>query len=996
MSSSVCDQYNQFYSEIVDPDDISKIVPSKCFNGKQIYSTRHNVNSYKNYKGKDYYKWVDSNFKDYTFDNDDFDDPGYNAEAAFNNLCRSKDYGLKKQQKFAGRIMNTHTEPNSMLIYHGLGSGKTQTSIIVGEAFKFRKTPGNVIIPDRAQARVLIVVPAALQRQYYSEIVGKLEDNTIKSAPGEVWISGNRQYYTTKPLRGSIAQNETEISELKLELYRLRSVRDPDYALIEQRANLLESLKTKNKQSVDRESVKVNTVYEIISHEKFLNTIFKLENNHYLPQESLESSFLKTPNGLLIIDEIQNLISEAGTNYRRLLYALRYTANPGFRSIFLTGTPIYDKPYEFGLLMNLLRPRVIFPDTRDEFDKLFIHDSKFINQEFFKKMCSGYISYFKGGNPLAYPRKKTIIMKHRMEDYQYEQYKLALRKEIEKDKMIGGTKKVDIYSNKLKENIATGIFNKSNQVCNIAFPQATLTALEAQQTNAQLKKNVENFKVVLKTEADQHPEPIVKIKKVLDKVREHSAKFSKVAELILNCPGTVFVYSNYVYYGVDSMAVIMEALGYSVFGSNNTKPKFFVWKGETNKGDIVDRARAAFNSPQNIDGSLLKVIFGTQTVMEGVDFKNVNQVHVLDPWWNDSRMQQVIARGIRLCSHRDLPPEYRSVNVFIHLSTLGSYETVYSLQIREPQGIRKIISKLQIQNPGSPPLEWAFNASYAHLDNDFEVQINDSKRVFIGINIVPGSIKRAPDQSLQIGGWKGLDTRSVQEYMYSRALQKLSLNRQFELAIKETAIDCSLNRNGNLIRLNEMYTPHDFLENTWNLVYENYSTGQIYKRIGAFSTTPNLPENVMTLSDILDSTTSQISTFDFETDGKRVKLNDLLIIPENINCYSGEYTFGFPKEIVELTINKEMIPMLLKLGKPGIVKLLKSIETMPNFRSSLNLEDNRLPQKITRLFSNQAQEKERAEIIAELEEYGFEEVEQQVWEEYTISELKGLLGKFKK
>jgi hypothetical protein len=995
MSSSSCDQYNQYYQEIVDPNNPSKIIDSKCFNGKPIYKQRHNLNSYKNYKGQDYYNWVNSSFRDYTFDNEDYDDPGYNAEATFNGICRAQVYGLKKQQKFAGRIMNTHTEPNSMLIYHGLGSGKTQTSIIVGEAFKFRKT-NSLIIPNRAQARVLIVVPAALKRQYYSEIVGKLEDGTLKSAPGEVWISGDRQYYTTTTLRGSVSQNEQEISNLKQEIFGLKSVRNPDFELIERSENMLLSLLTRNKQSSDRESINVERVYEIISHESFLNTIFKLENNHYVAQETLEASFLKTPNGLLIIDEIQNLISEAGSNYRRLLYALRYKANPGFRSIFLTGTPIYDKPYEFGLLMNLLRPRVIFPDTRDEFDKLFIHDSKFINQDFFKKMCSGYVSYFKGGNPLAYPRKKTVIMKHRMEDYQYEQYKLALRKEIEKDKMIGGKKNVDIYSNKLKENIATGIFNKSNQVCNIAFPQVVLTAAEAKKPNAQLEKNVANFKIVLKTESDIHPDPVIKLKKVLDKVREHSAKFAKVAELILNCPGTVFVYSNYVYYGVDAMAVIMDALGYSVFGSNNQKPKFFVWKGATNKPEIVDRARAAFNSPQNIDGTQLKVIFGTQTVMEGVDFKNVNQIHVLDPWWNDSRMQQVIARGIRLCSHRDLPPEYRSVNVFIHLSTLGSYETVYSLEIKAPQGVRKIISKLQIENPDSKPLDWAFRASYAHLDNDFEVQINESQRVFRGFDIVPGSIKRAPDQSLQIGGWKGLDTRSVQEYMYNRALQKLSLNRQFELAIKETAIDCSLNRNGNVIRLNEMYTPHAFLENTWDLVYENYSTGQIYRRIGAFSTNGKLPENVMTLTDILDSTTSQIRTFDFETEGKRVKLNDLLIVPENINCYSGEYTFGFPQEIVDLTINKEMIPILLKLGKRGIVKLLKSVETMPNFRSSLNLEDPKLPQKITRLFSNQAEEKERKEIITELEEYGFEEVEQEIWEQYTISELKSLLRNFKK
>ena len=90
----------------------------------------------------------------------------------------------------------------------------------------------------------------------------------------------------------------------------------------------------------------------------------------------------------------------------------------------------------------------------------------------------------------------------------------------------------------------------------------------------------------------------------------------------------------------------------------------------------------------NILSSLLKIILGTQSIMEGVDFKNVRQIHILDPWWNDSRMQQVIARGIRLCSHRDLSSGERVVDVFIHLSTLGSGETLYKVKYnkRLPSG----------------------------------------------------------------------------------------------------------------------------------------------------------------------------------------------------------------------------------------------------------------------------------------------------------------------
>ena len=43
---------------------------------------------------------------------------------------------------------------------------------------------------------------------------------------------------------------------------------------------------------------------------------------------------------------------------------------------------------------------------------------------------------------------------------------------------------------------------------------------------------------------------------------------------------------------------------------------------------------------------------------------NVRQVHVLDPYWNEVRIQQLIGRAIRQCSHKDLPMEDRIVDVF--------------------------------------------------------------------------------------------------------------------------------------------------------------------------------------------------------------------------------------------------------------------------------------------------------------------------------------------
>ena len=41
-------------------------------------------------------------------------------------------------------------------------------------------------------------------------------------------------------------------------------------------------------------------------------------------------------------------------------------------------------------------------------------------------------------------------------------------------------------------------------------------------------------------------------------------------------------------------------------------------------------------------------MLGTQTVMEGVDFKNVRQVHILDPWWNPAVEAQAVDRAHRI------------------------------------------------------------------------------------------------------------------------------------------------------------------------------------------------------------------------------------------------------------------------------------------------------------------------------------------------------------
>ena len=59
---------------------------------------------------------------------------------------------------------------------------------------------------------------------------------------------------------------------------------------------------------------------------------------------------------------------------------------------------------------------------------------------------------------------------------------------------------------------------------------------------------------------------------------------------------------------------------------------------------------------------------GTPAIREGVSLLRVRNIHIMEPYWNMSRMEQIIGRGIRYCSHKDMPSKERRVNVYLYHS----------------------------------------------------------------------------------------------------------------------------------------------------------------------------------------------------------------------------------------------------------------------------------------------------------------------------------------
>jgi hypothetical protein len=80
---------------------------------------------------------------------------------------------------------------------------------------------------------------------------------------------------------------------------------------------------------------------------------------------------------------------------------------------------------------------------------------------------------------------------------------------------------------------------------------------------------------------------------------------------------------------------------------------------------------SGFTVRKNMYGELCWVIGITGAGAEGISLKCCRSVHIMEPYWNNVRLDQVKGRAIRICSHQDLPFKDRDVEIY-------TYYTVFS------------------------------------------------------------------------------------------------------------------------------------------------------------------------------------------------------------------------------------------------------------------------------------------------------------------------------
>jgi hypothetical protein len=185
----------------------------------------------------------------------------------------------------------------------------------------------------------------------------------------------------------------------------------------------------------------------------------------------------------------------------------------------------------------------------------------------------------------------------------------------------------------------------------------------------------------------------------------YSAKIARICDLIKRSTGIVIIYSQYIDGGIVPMALALEEMGFARFGSAEytrslLDPSFKVddpldatsMTPRSNMEDPTKFKQAKYvmitgdkafspqnaeevkrvSSVENKDGSLVKVIMISKAGSEGLDFKNIRQIHMLEPWYNLNRTEQIVGRGVRNLSHCSLPFEERNVEIYMHATVMNA------------------------------------------------------------------------------------------------------------------------------------------------------------------------------------------------------------------------------------------------------------------------------------------------------------------------------------
>jgi superfamily II DNA or RNA helicase len=148
-------------------------------------------------------------------------------------------------------------------------------------------------------------------------------------------------------------------------------------------------------------------------------------------------------------------------------------------------------------------------------------------------------------------------------------------------------------------------------------------------------------------------------------IEKYSSKLYNLLKNIKKSSGKVCIYSSYI--NDDGIAIIeklLRANGFKSYISLTGKIQ-----AQTRKLQIE-----RYNNEQNDDGSDIKILLFSSVLAEGITLKSVKEMHIFEPAWNMSSLDQIIGRIYRTDSHARLPPNERNIKIFRYCAVPSDYK----------------------------------------------------------------------------------------------------------------------------------------------------------------------------------------------------------------------------------------------------------------------------------------------------------------------------------
>lgn len=359
---------------------------------------------------------------------------------------------------------------------------------------------------------------------------------------------------------------------------------------------------------------------------------------------------------VVVIDEAHKLRNTDTARYKAIKKLLDST---GAKPLFLTGTPDYNHPADMRVLLNLAAKGKVVPDDAKDFNDKFIGSRK-VKPGFVGRMMGagdGEVKYLKNTPELKKHLTKYVDL-YDGKTQKSEDFPSSHEEEV---KVTMSKKQHDLYRY-LENDLPAPIRWKVR--LGLPLDKKESAALNSFSTGVRQVSN--------STSPYEKSGGVPSSPKIEQIIKDHV----EAKEGDPNFRGVI--YSNYLEAGLKPLSKELEKAGvpHAVYdGTLSAKEKDALIK-DYNEGKTP-------------------TLLVSSTGSEGLNLKGTKMVQTMEPHFNQKKIDQVVARGIRFRSHHHLPEEERHVSVKHYHSVLpkGMWDNLTGRHINSIDEYLKKMSK---------------------------------------------------------------------------------------------------------------------------------------------------------------------------------------------------------------------------------------------------------------------------------------------------------------